>query len=78
MKLYGASKDSNDKKLSRITVSLGYEDMELIEEIADAKNISNSEVINLLIRPTIRLIKEQEALIKENPKAVAFDLVTKV
>ena len=77
MKLYGASKDSKDKKLSRITVSLGYEDMELIEEIADAKNISNSEVINLLIKPTIQTIREQEALIKQSPLTVAFDLVTK-
>jgi hypothetical protein len=39
---------------------------ELISEIG-AKNIIDSEVINLLIRPTIQTIKEQEALIKQSP-----------
>ncbi|MDR2790245.1 MAG: hypothetical protein LBB59_04655 [Campylobacteraceae bacterium] len=75
--LYGESIDNSGKKISRVTVSLSSADLEFVSAIADAKSLSNSEVINLLIKPTIRRISEQEKLIKSNPKAVAFDLVTK-
>ncbi|MDR1461467.1 MAG: hypothetical protein LBI78_07470 [Campylobacteraceae bacterium] len=75
--LYGESVDCEGKKISRVTVSLICTDLEFVTEIADAKNISNSEVINLLIQPTIQSILKQKELIAKNPKAVAFDLVTK-
>jgi predicted DNA binding CopG/RHH family protein len=75
--MYGTPKDNNDKRLNRITVTLSCSDMETVEEIADAKGMSNSEVINLLIKPTIRNILEQKELIVTNPMAVAFDLMTK-
>ncbi|MDR2099982.1 MAG: hypothetical protein LBP40_04030 [Campylobacteraceae bacterium] len=75
--LYGASGENGDKKMCRVTVSLSSMDLEFVSEIADAKSLSNSEVINLLIKPAIRRISEQEKLIKTNPKAVAFDLITK-
>jgi hypothetical protein len=75
--LYGESIDNSGKKISRVTVSLSSTDLEFVSEIADAKSLSNSEVINLLIKPTIRRISEQEKLIKSNPKAVAFDLITR-
>ena len=77
MSLYGSARDNSNKRLKRITVALSLNDMELIEEIADAKGLSNSEVINLLIRPTIQTVREQEDLIKQSPLTVAFDLVTK-
>jgi hypothetical protein len=75
--LYGESVDCEGKKISRVTVSLSSTDLEFVTEIADAKNISNSEVINLLIKPTIQSILKQRELIAKNPVAVAFDLVTK-
>jgi metal-responsive CopG/Arc/MetJ family transcriptional regulator len=74
--MYGEPAEDNGKKISRVTVSLSSADLEFVNEIADAKNISNSEVINLLIKPTIQMIRAQETLIKENPLSVAFDLIT--
>jgi predicted DNA binding CopG/RHH family protein len=76
-KMYGTAKECADKRLRRITVALSEEDYETVINIADAKGISNSEVINLLIKTPIRQIEKQELLIAQSPKAVAFDLITK-
>jgi hypothetical protein len=76
MKLYGKSTRDDGKKLNRVTVALSSADYKLVEAIADAKGLSNSEVINLLIKPTMKLVEEQEELIKESPLSVAFDLIT--
>jgi hypothetical protein len=75
--LYGASKNSGDKKLKRATVSLVPHTYDLIAEIADAKGITVAEVINLLVEQGVGFILEQEKLIKTSPIAVAFDLATK-
>jgi hypothetical protein len=77
MNLYGAPQDDGDKKTGRVTVALTSFNDELIEKIADEKNMAKSEIINLLIEPTIQQILRQEKLIKERPIAVAFDLATK-
>ncbi|WP_067177022.1 hypothetical protein [Sulfurospirillum sp. UCH001] len=74
--LFGASEEDQDKKLNRITISLNSDDFELIEKIAFEKNITRSEVVCRLIRPTLSRIAEQEELITINPKLVAFDLIT--
>ncbi|MDR1007836.1 MAG: ribbon-helix-helix domain-containing protein [Campylobacteraceae bacterium] len=75
--IYGEAISNSNKRLNRITVTLSSSDMELVEEIADAKGLSNSEVINLLVKPTIKNILKQKELIVVNPMVVAFDLMTK-
>lgn len=74
--LFGEREDDENKKVERITVSLSSEDWEIVNMIANEKNIPHSKVINLLIQPTIRTIRKQEELIAQSPRLVAFDLVT--
>jgi len=75
--LFGAKEEDGDKKISRQTVSLSLHDSLLIQRIMDDKNLSASEVINMLMRPTIKHILAQEELIKQNPITVAFDIITR-
>lgn len=75
--LLGIGTTDNNKKLNRITVSVDTETNDFIIAVADELNLSNSEVINRLILPTIKKIKKQEELIIKSPLAVAFDLITK-
>lgn len=77
MSLYGEYKDSGDKKLKRLTLSMSDLDYDFIADIANCKNLSQSEAVNLLLKPMLKRIEEQENLIVENPRAVAFDLVTR-
>lgn len=74
--LFGEREEDEGKKVKRVTVSLSLEDWEIVDMIADEKNLPHSEVINLLIKPTIRTIRKQEELIAQSPRLVAFDLVT--
>lgn len=76
MKFYGSIRDDTDKKLERVTVSMSQSDYKFIKEIADAKGLSNSEVINNMLKPTMQAILKQKELIVVNPMAVAFDLMT--
>ena len=68
--LFGEREEDEGKKVNRVTV------WEIVDMIADEKNLPHSEVVNLLIKPTIRTIQKQEELIAKSPRLVAFDLVT--
>ena len=75
--LYGTGGIDNSKKLNRFTISVDDDTACFIQKVADELSLSNSEVINRLISPTIKKIKLQEGLMIEKPLIVAFDWITK-
>ena len=75
--LFGEKIEDNNKKLNRITASFSDDVYRLIEGIAEAKNLSLSEVVNLLVEAKLRDIQQQKRLIETKPLVVAFDLLVR-
>jgi len=75
--LFGEAISHDTKKLHRVTVSIDDDVHSEIEEIANIKNLSLSEVVNLLVKAQLKTVKKQSRIIQQNPIAVAFDLITK-
>ena len=75
--LFGEPVEVDNKKLNRVTTSFGAIEYELLEEIAEGKNLSLSEVVNLLVKAKLKDIQEQKRLIEDKPLIVAFDIATR-
>ncbi len=76
--LFGESEtEKNDKKLQRVTVSFDDYIYDFIDMFAESKNVSHSEIVYRLCKSKIKDIEEQIEIIKNDPQAVAFDLLTK-
>lgn len=75
--LFGSSEDDGNKKVERITTSFPSELYEIIEHIAEVKNISQSEVVFRLCKAKLEEIEQQTEIIEKNPQVVAFDLLTR-
>lgn len=76
--LFGASEtEEKDKKLNRVTTSFDEYLFDFIDMFAKSKNLSHSEVVYRLCSSKIEEIEEQIEVIKADPQAVAFDLLTK-
>ena len=74
--LFGSTTTHKSKKDNRITTSFPDDIYNFIYDIAEEKDLSFSEVVLRLVEPTVEQIQKQEDLIRDNPKIVAFDLVT--
>jgi len=76
--LFGESEtDVRDKKLNRITVSFDEYLYDYVDMFAISKGVSHSEIVFRLCKSKIEDIEKQIEIIKKDPQAVAFDLVTK-
>jgi len=76
--LFGESEESEeDKKLNRITASFDDDTFRFIDEMAQVKGVSHSQIVNRLCKSVFDDVKKQSEIIIRNPLAVAFDLITK-